>query len=84
MSLKRKEDVGVYWDEDDRGSGPFMIRIGGTSDFVSKIGSDEVELVPGWTNKASLRFETIDEAIEAAASVWDIEGFHSQVEVASV
>lgn len=82
MSLKRKEGIGVYWSEEDRDNGPFMIRIGGTKDFVSKIGPRQVELVSGWSNRDSLHFKTLDEAIDAAEQVWNIEGFHVQVEVA--
>ena len=62
--------TGVTFYEDDRGYGPFMIRIGGTSDFVSEIDPHyercsppgKVETTPGWRNPSALRFNTMDEA----------------------
>jgi hypothetical protein len=79
--------TGVTFYEDDRDSGPFMIRIGGTRDFVSKIvgvfaawPNGYVEVVDGWENPASLKFKTLDEALIAADQVWNIEGFHTSVE----
>ena len=78
---------GVTFYEDDRGHGPFMIRIGGTRDFVSKIveifqawPNGYVEVVEGWGNPNSLRFKTMNEALIAADQVWNIEGFHTSIE----
>lgn len=78
---------GVTFYEDDRGKGPFMIRIGGSRDFVSKIvevfqawPSGYVELVEGWENPDILKFSTMDEALVAADQVWNIEGFHTSIE----
>jgi hypothetical protein len=65
-----------------------MIRIGGTSEFVSKITpvwgngwpDGDVETVEGWERTEALKFETMDEALVAAEQVWNIEGFHTSVE----
>ena len=79
--------TGITFYEEDRDCGPFMIRIGGTRDFVSKIvevfaawPDGYVEVVDGWENPESLKFETLDEALVAADQVWNIEGFHTSVE----
>ncbi len=80
---------GVTFYEDDRESGPFTIRIGGTSEFVSSIDPNwkyawppgKVELVKGWDNPKALKFETMEKALEAASVVGDIEGFHTSIEV---
>jgi hypothetical protein len=85
----RRLHLGVTFYEEDRESGPFMIRIGGTSEFVSKIDANDkrswppgrVDLCEGWINPKALTFETMDEALEAADQVWNIEGFHTSVEV---
>jgi hypothetical protein len=84
------KDTGVTYYEEDRGKGPFIIRIGGTREFVSSIqtgyysrfGSPEkkVTLVEGWDNPAILSYQTMDEAIRAAVQVWNIEGYHTTVE----
>jgi hypothetical protein len=81
---------GVTFYEDDRQRGPFMIRIGGTSEFVSSIrdgyysrwGSpgEGVTLVEGWENPKAMTFKTMDDALEAADKVWGIEGFHTSIE----
>lgn len=85
--------TGVTFFEDDRGKGPFMIRIGGTSEFVASIqtgyyrrwGSpaDSVTVVAGWDNPDNRFYQTMDEALEAADQVWEIEGFHTSIERAS-
>jgi len=79
--------TGVTFYEEDRGHGPFMIRLGGTRDFVSKIvevfsawPDGFIETVEGWEHTEALKFETMDEALVAAEQVWDIEGFHTSVE----
>ena len=82
------KDTGVRYFEDDRENGPFMIRIGGTSEFVSDIDPDwkrswppgKVEVVKGWSNRKALKFNTMDAAIRAACKVWNIEGFHCEIE----
>ena len=78
---------GVTFYEDDRGAGPFLLRIGGTREFVSKIvevfqawPNGYVEVVEGWENPNALRFNTMDEALIAADQVWNIEGRHTAVE----
>lgn len=66
----------------------FVIRIGGTSDFVSKIDPNDprcyppgsVDIVSGWNNPQALRFATREEAEQAAKQVFEIEGFHNTVE----
>jgi hypothetical protein len=80
---------GVTFFEDDREKGPFTIRIGGTNEFVSDIDPDwkrswppgKVDVVEGWDNQKALKFDTMDEALEAADQVWDIEGFHTSIEL---
>ena len=83
--------TGVTYHEDDRDKGPFMIRIGGTNEFVSDIrtgyysrfGSpaQSVAFVEGWNNPEICLYQTMDEALKAADLVWEIEGFHTSVEV---
>ena len=80
---------GVTFFEDDRGKGPFKIRIGGTSEFVSEIDPSwdrswppgKVEVVKGWDNHKALTFNTLDKALESADQVWGIEGFHISIEL---
>jgi hypothetical protein len=82
---------GVTFYEEDRGQGPYKIRIGGSSDFVSEIDQYDkrssppgnVQICEGWDNTSALLFETMEEAVVAARLVWDIEGFHTSIEVAS-
>ena len=79
---------GVTFYEDDRGNGPFVIRIGGTREFVSGIDKDcprswppgHVDLCEGWDNPSSLRYDTMNEALTAADLVWNIEGYHTSIE----
>jgi hypothetical protein len=79
---------GVTFYEEDRGNGPFMIRIGGTSEFVSEIDPHDkrswppgiVKFCEGWKNTKTLMFNTMDEALDAADKVWDIEGIHTSIE----
>ena len=86
--MSRFQDTGVTFYEDDREKGPFIIRIGGTGEFVSDIDPDwkrawppgKVEVVEGWENPEALKFDTMDAAIKAAVQVWDIEGFHTSIE----
>jgi len=81
---------GVTFYEEDRGHGPFMIRIGGTSEFISFIDADDprswppgrVDIVDGWENPKTLTYSTMDEALAAADVVWGIEGFHTSIESA--
>jgi len=83
--------TGVTFYEDDRGEGPFMIRIGGTSEFVSKIDPYDtrssppgnVQVCEGWDNSSALIFNTMDEALKAADQVWNIEGIHTSIERSS-
>ena len=82
---------GVTFYEDDRGKGPFMIRLGGTNEFVSDIrtgyysrfGSpaQSVTLVEGWDNPAIRLYQTMEAALEAVDLVWEIEGIHTSIEV---
>ena len=84
------KDTGVTYYDEDRGKGPFIIRIGGTREFVSSIQTEyysrfgspveRVTLVEGWDNPAILSYQTMDDAIRAAVQVWDIEGFHTSIE----
>ena len=75
--------------EEDREKGPFMIRIGGTSEFVSEIDPDykrcwppgQVLTCEGWDNPQTLTYTSMDEALLAADLVWEIEGFHTSIEI---
>ena len=79
---------GVTWHEEDRKFGPFMVRICGTSEFVSCIRPFDVhsraryrvELVEGWDNPSAKKYISMKEAKDAGASVWDIEGRHTSIE----
>lgn len=81
---------GVTFYEDDRDNGPFIIRIAGTREFVSSIRDGYysrwgmpgkgVTLVEDREHQGILVYQTMDEAIAAAAQVWKIEGLHATVE----
>tara|TARA_B100000029_G_C16779654_1_gene668742 strand:+ start:143 stop:433 length:291 start_codon:yes stop_codon:yes gene_type:complete len=79
---------GVTWHEEDRECGPFMVRIGGTSEFVSSIDPfdkrswhrGKVVIVEGWDNPLAKKYSSMKEAKDAGASVWEIEGFHTSIE----
>ena len=83
MEMPLAHDVGVTWYEEDAPYGPFKIRLGGTNEFVTAISIREVSLVEGWEADAMM-FETIEQAVKAAARVWDIEGFHTSVECTNI
>ena len=80
--------TGVTFYEEDREHGPFTIRIGGTSEFVSCIDATcqrsyppgQVDVCEGWNNPDALVFETMGEALTAADQVWNIEGVHTSIE----
>ncbi len=79
---------GVTFYEEDRGAGQFTIRIGGTNEFVSNIDPEDprswpngsIETVEGWEHPEALIYNTMDEALEAADLVCEIEGFHTSIE----
>jgi hypothetical protein len=82
--------LGVTFYEADRLlRGPFALRIGGTSEFVSKIDPDDprcfppgsVETVHGWRHQEALLFHTFDEAFRAAEQAWNADGCHISIEV---
>ena len=64
----------------------FLIRIGGTNNFVSNINPTDptccppgsVETVRG--REGAIEFETQEEAKEASRLVFEIEGFHNTIE----
>jgi hypothetical protein len=84
------KDEGVIYHDEDRGKGPFMLRQGGTSNFVTSIrtnyysrwGSpgEEVIFAKGWSNPAALSYQTMDEAIKAASEAYRIEGSYISIE----
>lgn len=86
--MERLNDIGVTCYEEDRDNGPFMLRIGGSNEFVSEIDPDcpsswppgRVEVVEGRSHSEAMRFPDMDGAIFAATQVWDIEGFHVIIE----
>jgi hypothetical protein len=85
------KDTGVTYYEEDRECGPFIIRVGGTNEFVSSIETGyysrfgapkkKVTLVEGWDNPTICSYQTMDEALKAAVQVWNIEGFHTSIEL---
>lgn len=80
---------GVTFYEEDRGASKFAIRIGGTSAFVSSIDPKDprcwppgsIETVDGWHHPETLTYDTMNEALQSADLVWEIEGFHTSIEV---
>jgi len=58
---------------DDKDSGPFTLRICGTSEYISTIMTDSITTTKGMDSNAALRFSTIEEALEVADQVWEIE-----------
>ncbi len=66
----------------------WAIRIGGTSEFVSKIDPEDprcsppgdIETVAGWDHSDMLTFETEAAAELAAIQVQEIDGCHTSVE----
>ena len=66
----------------------YKIRLGGTSEFVSKIDPlaahcypiGEVTFVEGWNNPEALSWSTKTSAERATSQIFDIEGFHCTVE----
>ena len=81
-------EYGINYNDEDGTQGPFMIRIAGTSEFVTQI--DEayklawppglVTVEPGWENPRNLKYKTMEEALKAAMSVWEIDGCHTSIE----
>ena len=81
---------GVTFFESDRHKGPFIIRISGTSNFVTSVQTGyysrwgtpgkKVVIEQGWDNKNNLSFDTIDEALKVADQVWKLEGFRTSIE----
>jgi len=82
--------TGVTFYEEDRGNGPFIIRIGGTRDFVSNIlggyynrwGAPvrDVTMVEGWDHPDIIVYKIMDEALVAAGKVYEITGQHTSIE----
>ena len=66
----------------------YCIRLGGTSEFVSKIDPTDprchppgsVDFVEGWHHPDALTYGTFNEAKRASEEVWAIEGFHTTIE----
>lgn len=67
----------------------YKIRLGGTNEFVSDIDPyashcsppGEVTFVEGWNNPLALDFPTITAAKRAKDKIWEIEGFHTSIEI---
>ena len=77
------EVCGVHWEEEDRGLGPFRLRVSGSgSDFVSSL--SPVEVVEGWENKSALTFDTLEEALAAGKIVYESEGCRMTLEPCDV
>ena len=59
-----------------------MLRIGGTSTFISFIDNYDgiVDTVAGWNNKKALMFGTLEAALKAADQVWARVGFSTSIE----
>lgn len=82
---------GIFFYEEDRGKGPFKLRISGTSDFVTEIyinyygrfggpSREKVTTSFGWDNPKALLYSDLSKAIEAAAHAHRIEGLHISIE----
>ena len=90
--MNRSDYKGVIWHDEDRGSGPFILRQSGTSNFVIEINyhtiyysrwghpRQSVVFGEGWDNPKALSYQTMEEAIEAGRRVFEIEGIYVQVE----
>ena len=79
------EHEGITWHEEDRSSGPFRLRQGGSNDWVTKIDPDDPMCFPPGSADFgdfdhALTYDTMDEALEAADVVWAVEGIHLSVE----
>ena len=82
--------AGVTFYEEDRGNGQFIIRIGGTSEFVSNIlggyysrwGTPvrDVTMVEGWDHPDIIVYKTMDEALIEAGKVYEITGRQTSIE----
>lgn len=83
-----KEHPGVTYYEEDRGKRPFMLRIGGSNDYVSAIKPNDdtccppgsVNVVAGRSHSGTMKFHTMHIALVAADRVFQIEGFHVSIE----
>lgn len=65
---------------DDKDSGPFLLRVCGTNDYISTIMTDSITTTKGMDSKAALMFSTIEEALEVADQVWEIEDRRISIE----
>jgi hypothetical protein len=67
--------------------GVWLIRLGGTNEFVSSIDAEashcwppgEVKFVEGWDNPDALVFYSETDAKASQGLIWDIEGFHTEL-----
>ena len=81
----------IFYNNEDRGKGPFILRQSGTSNFVSKVNigyygrfgtpGESACLVKGWDNPDIAIYSSLDLAIESANHVSRIEGIHISVEI---
>ena len=81
---------GVIYHKEDIGNGPFILRQSGTNNFVtnittnyySRFGNPAAHVVfgKGWDNPSLLVYRTMEDAIEAAIAVYEIEGTFISIE----
>tara|TARA_Y100000034_G_scaffold81930_1_gene98199 strand:- start:193 stop:450 length:258 start_codon:yes stop_codon:yes gene_type:complete len=76
---------GVTWYEEDRDSGPFHLRQGGSNNWVTSIDPHDRRSVPPGSVEygdkvVALEFDTLDNALAAADSAVSIDGVHLSVE----
>ena len=86
MQDEREQYVNYYEDE----KGPFMIRVSGSNDFVSKIktllqGGRIIHRIEfndcGWDNPEQvMSFDTLEEALKTCDKVFLVDGQHYSIE----
>tara|TARA_R100000664_G_C2746981_1_gene134589 strand:+ start:284 stop:541 length:258 start_codon:yes stop_codon:yes gene_type:complete len=77
----------IYYEE-DRNHGPFIIRVSGSREFVSRVDTrrtctifDGILVYSEDPNEA-LQFDDLDEAIEVAKEVFEQDDMHLSIEIA--
>ncbi len=72
--------MNIIYYEEDRGSGPFIIRVSGAREFVSRVDNRGIHYSED-CNEA-IQYDDFDEAIEAAKEVFDKDHMHLSIEIA--
>ena len=76
----------IYYEE-DRNHGPFIIRVSGAREFVSRIQTSRgirhrEGIHYSEDPNEAIQFDDFDEAIEAAKEVYEQDGMHLSIEIA--